>query len=345
MRYKELDALRGIAALLVVFFHFTIDTKQAKLGFELGVTGVDLFFVISGFVIFLSLNKISSVKEFFVNRVSRLFPSYWACVTFTYLVMIITAKSEYAPVVNYLTNMTMLQYYFDIRDLDGGYWTLIVELLFYVFIGLLFFIKGMRYIMPVGMFFVIGIVINDLWLEDAFPSLKGVHEAFPLWDHFPLFMAGIVLYKLFHCEGERMEKTGLYAATIACFASQLLLFDNGGRSQFFISFQQYIGVLGTYLLIFILFVNNRLGFVVTKPTLFLGKISFSLYLIHQFVSTKVIIPNLITNAHIGFWPAILVALTSVLVLATLVNYFIEVPLGKKLNSFLRNELDLEERVR
>ena len=47
-RYKELDALRGIAALVVVLFHLTMEREQAKLGFELGVTGVDLFFIISG---------------------------------------------------------------------------------------------------------------------------------------------------------------------------------------------------------------------------------------------------------------------------------------------------------
>lgn len=53
-RYTELDALRGIAALMVVFFHFTMDRPQGQMGFKLGVTGVDLFFIISGFVIFMS---------------------------------------------------------------------------------------------------------------------------------------------------------------------------------------------------------------------------------------------------------------------------------------------------
>jgi peptidoglycan/LPS O-acetylase OafA/YrhL len=43
-RYKELDALRGIAAMLVIFFHFTMEKPEANLGFNLGITGVDLFF-------------------------------------------------------------------------------------------------------------------------------------------------------------------------------------------------------------------------------------------------------------------------------------------------------------
>ena len=56
-RLLELDALRGIAAMMVVLFHLTMNTAIEKFGFRYGVTGVDLFFIISGFVIFLTLNK------------------------------------------------------------------------------------------------------------------------------------------------------------------------------------------------------------------------------------------------------------------------------------------------
>ena len=83
-RYQELDALRGIAAIMVVLFHFTMGRKEANLGFKLGTTGVDMFFIISGFVIFMSINKVKTSGEFIINRISRLYPTYWACVTFTF---------------------------------------------------------------------------------------------------------------------------------------------------------------------------------------------------------------------------------------------------------------------
>ena len=86
-RFHELDALRGIAALMVVFFHFTIGRAEAKLGFKLGTTGVDLFFIISGFVIFMSLSKVKSSLDFVINRVSRLYPTYWVSVTFTFILI------------------------------------------------------------------------------------------------------------------------------------------------------------------------------------------------------------------------------------------------------------------
>src|SRR4051812_39368993 len=88
-RYEELDALRGIASLMVVFFHYTMGRPQADVGFVLGTTGVDLFFIISGFVIFMSLNKITRSTDFIINRVSRLYPTYWTAVTFTFVILLL----------------------------------------------------------------------------------------------------------------------------------------------------------------------------------------------------------------------------------------------------------------
>ena len=133
MRFKELDALRGIAAMLVVLFHFTMNTEKQNLGFNLGVTGVDLFFMISGFVILLSLNHVKYSYQFVINRVSRLYPTYWACVTFTFLLINFTSifRLTMTEFVHYLANMSMFQFYFRVDDLDGPYWTMIIEMIFY----------------------------------------------------------------------------------------------------------------------------------------------------------------------------------------------------------------------
>ena len=138
-RYKELDALRGLAALLVVFFHFTLGRNQYNSFFKLGATGVDLFFIISGFVIFMSLQKVSRSADFLINRASRLYPTYWAAVTFTFISL--TAYSLLkgggdlgSKLMQYVGNLTMFQFYLGITDIDGPYWTLIIEMIFYIFI-------------------------------------------------------------------------------------------------------------------------------------------------------------------------------------------------------------------
>ncbi len=86
-RYQELDSLRGVAALMVVVFHFTMGRKEGQYLFNLGNTGVELFFIISGFVIFMSINKMKNSKEFIINRFTRLYPTYWTCVTFTFILI------------------------------------------------------------------------------------------------------------------------------------------------------------------------------------------------------------------------------------------------------------------
>ena len=90
-RLVEIDALRGVAALAVVLFHYTTRfTELFKPGtlptisFPGGHYGVNLFFIISGFVIFMTLEKTARPLDFVVSRFSRLFPAYWAAIFLTF---------------------------------------------------------------------------------------------------------------------------------------------------------------------------------------------------------------------------------------------------------------------
>src|SRR4051812_43792526 len=87
--FVSIDALRGIAALLVMVFHFeellyfappdrhpSLDALWA----HYGLLGVELFFTISGFVILMSVEGAKSVAHFAVGRIARLYPAYWASV-------------------------------------------------------------------------------------------------------------------------------------------------------------------------------------------------------------------------------------------------------------------------
>lgn len=339
-RYTELDAFRGIAAVLVVMFHLTIGEPQSQLGFKFGVTGVDLFFIISGFVIFMSISKVSSPLEFIFNRISRLYPTYWACVTITFLLKIIQSvvfgKILKHSFLDYLGNMTMFQYLFKIKDIDGSYWTMYVEMLFYIFIVILFATKQIKFIVQIGSVILFFIFINDLWLENSFSFLSQIHKIYPLINHFPLFFAGIIFYKIMNYNLLEKKLLLLYNFLIPiCFCVQLLLFDNGGRSSGYIIFQEYFLILLVYFSIFTLFVYKKIGFIVNKTTLFLGKISFSLYLIHQYVGAGIIIPIFIRFLHLGYWVSHIFALVIVIILAGLITYFIEIPMSKKMNNSLK----------
>jgi peptidoglycan/LPS O-acetylase OafA/YrhL len=142
-RVAALDGLRFLAVLLVVVYHyvaygsdwgrprdeiFPVLDRPAAYGW----LGVQLFFLISGFVICLSCWG-RSLSEFFTSRVVRLFPAYWFAVMATTLVMaLVPGGTAPRPFRDILTNLTMLEYPFGAPYVDGVYWSLWVEARFYL---------------------------------------------------------------------------------------------------------------------------------------------------------------------------------------------------------------------
>ncbi len=321
--------------MMVVFFHFTMGRKEAQLGFKLGTTGVDLFFIISGFVIFMSLTKVKNSRDFIINRVSRLYPTYWTCVSITFLLIIIDkiCKHSDIPFIQYIGNMTMFQYYFRIPDLDGCYWTMIIEMIFYIGILFLFQFKVLRYLNFLGITLSVILAICTSVFNNNNPVINRLFQAIPLLQFIPLFFAGTVFYKMYTEKTKLLEN---YAIVIICLVCQILLFNYSGRSRLFISHFEYGIMVTLYFCLFTLFINGRLKFVVSKVTLFLGKISFALYLIHEHISIDIIIPFLVNKLHVNFWIAsVCITLPIIIGLAALITYKIEVPFSKKMKEKLR----------
>lgn len=150
-RLAELDLLRFAAALAVLAFHYFIafasvwGDRPAKLFpaistiSGLGILGVELFFMISGFVILMSIWG-RGLGAFALSRLVRLFPAYWVSVVVTAAVYGLTAATALDPKLSlgeYGVNLTMLQRAFGVYDANGVYWSLWVELRFYVLISIL----------------------------------------------------------------------------------------------------------------------------------------------------------------------------------------------------------------
>ncbi|KAA5548801.1 acyltransferase family protein [Adhaeribacter rhizoryzae] len=339
LRYLELDALRGIAALFVVFFHFTIYRPEANYGFGLGVTGVDLFFIISGFVILLTLEKTKSWQDFAVSRFSRLYPTYWACAAFTALLIFVwhiwlgkekmyiqwldNQDSAAGLLGQFLANLTMFQHYLRVPDLDGPYWTMLIEMLFYFYMAGIFVSKKLKQVENIGTITLVPIIIYSLpfFANNFALAHKILEKALPLINYFPLFLAGIIFYKI-KFEGPTVRR---YLLIVICYLSQLSLFDDGSKSDIYLAFTPYSYMLTFYFILFMLYVNNFLGFIVNRVTLFLGEVSFSLYLIHQYISIAIVLPVLMQEFNLNFWLASAITLGVALILATLVNHFIEKP--------------------
>lgn len=124
MYFTLLDIVRFLSSLAVMFHH--------TFSFYYGKLGVYLFFIISGFVIYYSLGK--GTKEYVIGRFLRLYPLFWVCCTITYLVTLWYGNN--VPVTRYLLDMLMFNDGKIAHMVDGSYWTLTFELLFYFYIGI-----------------------------------------------------------------------------------------------------------------------------------------------------------------------------------------------------------------
>lgn len=330
-RIQEIDALRGFAAIAVVLFHFALGKNELNYGFNIGFTGVDLFFVISGFVIFLSVQNSKNWRSFLWNRFVRLYPAYWVCVTITTLLIIIKTQSIYFSkepfefsnniLLKYAANMTMFNYYLKFDYIDQPYWTLTIELCFYLLIAFLLFTKLLKHIETIGAFLLFASFLCSLPFISSNLIGHKIIMLIPLIKFFPLFYSGILLYKM------KFEKITLkrFLLFILALLVQCASFYNNDDPPAFINFYEYTLSLICIYSVFTLYLFDKLSFIITDATMWLGKISYSLYLIHQYLGVAIILPFLMENLGLNFWASAPIALIIILVIATAIHKYIENP--------------------
>lgn len=276
-------------------FHFTYIDSNPSLGFfKYGVTGVDFFFLISGFVIFISIKHSSSAGHFLLKRFIRLFPAYVISVLLVGTLVLLLDNQvslNAAFTMQWLTNFTMAQKYFGFADLDASYWTLTVEWIFYLLMAVLLKFKAVKNLPQIIRLAIPLLVFYDLlvskYLWDVFLFSN---EWIPLLPHLPVFLIGVLFYEII----EGRDKVINYYAIALLFIVQVLFFENGGKSMHVLTTSHYAGVLALYIGLFALFVQNRLAFLNHKVLIFLGAISYPFYLVQQRM-TSVITLNLVSD--------------------------------------------------
>ncbi|MHC2255525.1 peptidoglycan/LPS O-acetylase OafA/YrhL [Bradyrhizobium embrapense] len=181
-RYANIDGLRAIAALGVMVEHMFGDLLRQTppaagpmnaagdllvQNVSLGRFGVALFFLISGFVVPFSIGGERPLFQFAVSRAFRLYPALWLALAV--LASMAWLAGEPPRAVTVLANMTMAPALFGQPWLSPIYWTLFVELAFYVLIALLFSVGTLR---RVG---VLSILSLALVIATALPVQLRIH--------------------------------------------------------------------------------------------------------------------------------------------------------------------------
>lgn len=321
-RLEELDCLRGLAALSVVLFHYTKRYQDLYgfdisplMNFSLGHYGVQLFFVISGFVIFMTLKRCKIPMDFVVSRFARLFPVYWVALTLTFCCLVIIGIEGKNPTIfEYVVNLSMLQGFFGVKDVDGVYWTLMWELQFYVFAYIVFKYGAEKHIHSIlAAWLGIQTIIGVLLLFDVWVPWKVQHLLLAPYSN--LFSAGIIFY-LIREEGPSAFKYLLLALALG---NELLMH----------SIESFLICSGIFLIL-LSFVNQRLGFIINRPMLYLGGISYSLYLIHEAIGWISI--RYLQGQGLEVNLSILLTIMLVLSLASILTYSVERPAMRKIRS-------------
>lgn len=327
-RIGELDALRGLAAFAVMVFHYTSLYGQnighliaPSFGFPPGNYGVQLFFMISGFVIFMTIERTRTAMDFVVSRFSRLFPAYWAAITISAaFVYTIGLPDQQLPLGELLGNLTMVQSIMHMNHLDGSYWTLQVELFFYIQI-LLWFLSGQleRIHWIIGLWLVTALVFAIS--EQHYHNISWTLRELLILQHIPFFAMGILFYKLYTRRGSQVLAHAMIAACIAVIAIT--------------KEPVYLSVALVCTAVFYLFTFGALGWLAARPFAFLGTISYSLYLLHQVIGVD-IIWHLERDAHVSGNVAVLIAIAISIGLATLLTKLVEQPAMRAIRRVWKN---------
>lgn len=216
-RFASIDLLRGIACLSVVLFHYLargpaggwmqglenvpIVTDIARYGY----LGVHLFFIISGFVILWSVRD-GDPRAFVASRVARLYPAFWVAVPLTATAVWFAGDSTLSvPLSHVFGNLTMVPHWLGLSYVDGAYWSLAVELNFYVYVWILLRLRGMRWIEHL---FAVWLLVSLLdLLRPMYPVELWLDAK---WAAF--FVAGCVLY-LMRSDGVTARRVVLLIAS------------------------------------------------------------------------------------------------------------------------------------
>jgi peptidoglycan/LPS O-acetylase OafA/YrhL len=328
-RFEELDVLRGMAALCVVLSHYSAHCVrffgEAPFGIDLdtvyGFHAVQLFFMISGFVISLTLERSNTWKDFAFSRLSRLYPAYWVAVTLM-VALEFLVFGENVWVGGYIANLTMLQEFFAMGNLDNVFWTLTVELAFYVVMGVIFATGFLRRMEVLGG---IWLALACLWSLAAQHLGIGLPEFLPRYlilRHVEFFVAGITFY--------RISTKGLTSGRVLLLLGALAAVGwidgrevNGVAAVGWTDGLQRMSIAAVLVAIFALAVFGKLRLSVSPVTLWLGTISYSLYLCHRNLGFSTL--NQLHAARIPVWITFTLTLAGALILGTLLTYVVERP--------------------
>jgi peptidoglycan/LPS O-acetylase OafA/YrhL len=265
-RLAFLDVLRAIAAMSVLtqhafetlphFVEITINY------FQFGVFGVMLFFLCSGFIIPTSIEK-SNIKAFWTGRVFRLFPLYWFSLILALFLV------PHPPFKILVADIFMMGKVFGNPTL-GLYWTLTLELFFYVTITVLFATRLICHSVVIAITALILATINGVFIG----------KFFGIAFYFASFFIGTVFFR-YHTKDITLTTTvKVLFVAMTCILTITTACLWGKDNPALLGTHSFVPVTTAWIFAYLVFFCGLLLREVRFPVfaVYLGKISYSIYL-------------------------------------------------------------------
>ena len=337
-RLYGIDLLRGLACISVLAFHYL--SRGPRAGWmpslpiawlepvaRYGYLGVHLFFMLSGYVIFMSAIG-RTPREFVASRVSRLYPALWMAATLT---MLLTQWHGNPALMvswrDFAWNLTLVPQYAGARYVDGAYWSLAIELQFYIFVWI---VLVARMADRIELF---------LWawlftaLVDAIRPMYPV-ERWLIANWAPLFIVGASTF-LASARGWTSSRIGLLACSVVL-SFWHALHELGRTGADFGALVPEAGivlaVIGTSVSIFVVIACGRVRVPKTRWATILGALTYPVYLVHQ--NAGYALYTALSQAGLAASLALTVTVTAAFATGYAIHRCVEQPLSPRLRALM-----------
>jgi len=300
-----------------------------------GFYGVQLFFIISGFVINQSLERSNSCGAFLKHRVIRLFPTMLLCSVITFLfVNLITLPQNFdffesKTALDFLPSLTFTTPVFwnflldtsDIHYIDGVYWSLWAEIFFYLSAALIFFINRKNFLttwLTMTTFLQLLRIVTSPKIMSFYPEsltnlVDTIYRGFFVFNLncWVYFSIGVFMYALYSKRTTTTPEKVLMGFLLAL--------------EFYFLHSIVLGIIFIgFITLFVLLVYKpgSLKMLLAKPLLIIGLVSYPLYLLHQNVGV-ILISKFSVSAHpeVNIFIPLVVLLLFVLVSYIIYRYY------------------------
>lgn len=287
-RILGLDLFRFVAALGILSYHYffigVLQNFYSEIVFHpiafWGEFGVDIFFIISGFVILLSTQRKPNAYQFLKGRIIRIYPTFILCSLFVMLIGFFMPNiSKNDLIFRWINSLTFLSDIWGVNPLSNIYWTLMVEVKFYICVAIIMKLniweKHKYHILTIwlGVSLLNMFTLQHPLIETLFNTKYSGH-----------FTLGILIYQLYYCNSKNKWMLPIGTLSIWLIYRNMLSYTVWIRTLYsslpYSDIDIFIGLL-VIISFFIFSINTHAcGKLPPKFIHTLGAWSFTLYLIH-----------------------------------------------------------------